>query len=83
MRGNLDEKLERASFVVDAEGRKKAVLLDYSTRQDLLNLPEDFEDSAEIEASRLGDEKPVSWEIAKAELGLNRYSMTGNALCNP
>ena len=60
--------VEKVPFVVDAEGRKKAVMLDYSSWQELLNLLEDIEDSAEIEASRLSGEKPILWEEAKVEL---------------
>lgn len=33
-----------------------------------MNLLEDIEDSAEIEASRLSGEKPILWEEAKVEL---------------
>ena len=63
--------VEKVAFVVDAEGRKKVVLLDYPFWQDLLNLLDDIEDSVEIEASRLSGEKPIPWEEAKAELRAN------------
>ena len=46
-------------------------MLDYPSWQDLLNLLEDIEDSAEIEASRLSGEKPIPWDEAKAELRAN------------
>ena len=75
--------VEKVAFVVDAEGRKKAVMLDYPSWQDLLNLLEDIEDSAEIEASRLSGEKPIPWEKARAELDLDEQPMTENTLCNP
>ena len=75
--------VEKVAFVVDAEGRKKAVMLDYPFWQDLLNLLDDIEDSAEIEASRLSGEKPIPWEEARAELDLDEQPMTENTLCNP
>jgi hypothetical protein len=60
--------VEKMAFVVDAEGRKKAVILDYPSWQELLNLLEDIEDSAEIEASRLSGNEPIPWEEAKVKL---------------
>jgi len=60
--------VEKAVFVVDAEGRKKAVLLEYPSWKLLLELLEDIEDIAEIEASRLRGEAPIPWEQAKEEL---------------
>lgn len=68
MNTNVHTLLERAEFVVDAEGAKKAVVLDYALWEDLLELLEDMEDSAEMEALRMGDEEAISWEEAKAEL---------------
>lgn len=59
--GNVD-------LAVDREGQKKAVIIDYSTWEDLLDWIEAMEDSAEIEASRMSGEKTVSWEVAKVEL---------------
>ncbi|MFZ1757260.1 MAG: hypothetical protein WBO46_05390 [Caldilineaceae bacterium] len=62
------ELIERAEFVVNAEGEKRAVLLDFSAWEDLLNLLEDIDDSAEIELVRASGEKPVSWQKAKIQL---------------
>lgn len=62
------ELIETAEFVVNAEGEKKAVMLDFSVWEDLLNLLEDIDDSAEIESVRASGEKPVSWGKAKAQL---------------
>lgn len=60
--------IETAEFVVNAEGEKKAVMLDFSVWEDLLNLLEDIDDSTEIEAVRASGEQPVSWREAKAQL---------------
>lgn len=66
------ELIETAAFVVDAEGQKKAVMLDFSIWEELLELLEDIEDSAEIESVRANDEKPVSWTHAKDDLAEKR-----------
>ena len=60
--------IETTEFVVNAEGEKKAMMLDFSTWEDLLNLLEDIDDSAEIESVWASGEKSVSWGTAKAEL---------------
>lgn len=60
--------LETAEFVVDADGHKKAVMLNFDVWEDLLNLLEDIDDSAEIEMMRNSDEHPIAWETAKAQL---------------
>ena len=64
----LHHLLEKVELVVDGEGRRKAVIIDYSIWQDLMDWIEDMEDSAEIEASRTSGEETVPWEEAKAEL---------------
>ena len=64
----IHELLGNVELVVDGGGHKKAVIIDYSTWEDLLDWIEVMEDSAEIEASRLSGEKTVSWEEAKVEL---------------
>ncbi len=68
MHNILHHLLEKVELVVDGEGRRKAVIIDYSIWQDLLDWIEDMEDSAEIEASRTSGEETVPWEEAKAEL---------------
>ena len=64
----VQEILRKAEFVVDAEGKRKAVLLDYEVWQALLGLLEDWEDAEEIRRLREADEPTLSWEEAKAEL---------------
>ena len=68
MNGTFRELSDAAEFVVDAQGRRKAVLLDYAVWKKLMDQIEDMEDSAEIEASRTSGEETVPWEEAKAEL---------------
>ena len=68
MNGTFSELRDAAEFVVDAEGRRKAVLLDYAVWKKFLDQIEDMEDSAEIEASRTSGEETVPWEEAKKEL---------------
>lgn len=75
MRKILHHLLEKVELVVDGEGRRKAVIIDYSIWQDLLDWIEDMEDSAEIEASQTSGEETVPWEEAKAELRAKRINV--------
>ena len=68
MNSDIQELLETAELVFDTQGKKTAVMLDYSIWKDLLQLLEDIEDSAEIEASQMSGEEPIPWEQARAEL---------------
>ena len=65
------QRLETAQFVVDADGNKTAVVLDYAVWEQLLTLLEDLEDAEEIRRLRLAGEETVSWEEAKAELRID------------
>ena len=60
--------LRTVEFVVDAQGNKKAVLLDYKIWDKLLTLLEDWEDAEEIRRLREAGEETIPWEQAKAEL---------------
>ena len=62
------ELLRKAQFVVDASGNRKAVLLDYTSWEELLTLLEDWEDLDEIHRLREAGEQAIPWEEAKAEL---------------
>ena len=62
------EMLQTAEFVVDAQGNKKAILLDYEIWEELLTLLEDWEDAEEIRRLREAEEEAVPWAQAKAEL---------------
>lgn len=65
---SVAELLDTARFLVDQEGNRKAVVLEYPAWEELLLLLEDLEDSAEMESLRAQEEDTVSWEEAKAEL---------------
>ncbi|MCD6290166.1 MAG: hypothetical protein J7M34_06640 [Anaerolineae bacterium] len=58
----------QVEFVVNAEGKKKAVILDYELWKELLTLLEDLEDAEEIRRLRVAGEEAIPWEQAKAEL---------------
>jgi len=62
------ELLRAAQFVVDAKGKKKAVLLDLPVWDELLTFLEDTEDAEEIRRLREAGEETIPWEQAKAEL---------------
>lgn len=62
------EKLQTAEFVVDAQGNKRAVLLDYKVWEELLTLLEDLEDAEEIRRLREAGEEAIPWEQAKIAL---------------
>jgi hypothetical protein len=65
---SVAEILQNVRFVVDADGNKKAVLLDYSLWKELLIQLEDLEDAEEIRCLREAGEEVISWERAKGEL---------------
>ncbi len=65
---SVTELLEAAQFLVDANGNKKAVMLDFTIWEELLTLLEDLEDAEEIRRLREAGEEAVPWEQAKAEL---------------
>ena len=65
---SVTELLQAAQFLVDANGNKKAVMLDSAIWEELLTLLEDLEDAEEIRRLREVGEEAVPWEQAKAEL---------------
>ncbi len=62
--GVVKEILEAAEFVVDSQGQKRAVLLDYSLWEELLTILEDIEDAEEIRHLREMEEEAIPWEKA-------------------
>jgi len=64
----LLERMQPIQFLVDAKGKKKAVVLEYSIWEELLTLLEDLEDADEIRRLREAGEETLPWEEAKAEL---------------
>lgn len=65
---SLFEFVSNARFLVDTDGNKTAVLLDYAAWEELLTLLEHIEDTEEISRSHASGEEQVPWEQAKAEL---------------
>ncbi len=76
---SVTEIVEAAQFVVDAEGNKKAVQIDWTTWQSLLNLLESLERELEvIDDGRIvqeieariarGEETVRDWDEFEAEL---------------
>jgi len=66
-----DELIQTAQFLVDAEGNKKAVVVDYALWEELLTLLEDLEDAEELRRLKESNEEIIPWEQAEAELGLD------------
>jgi hypothetical protein len=62
------ELLQTAQFVVDVDGTRKAVVLDYAIWEELVTSLEDMEDAEEISNLREAGEEAISWEQARAEL---------------
>ena len=65
---SITELLQRAEFLVDAKGAKKAVVLDYAIWEELLTILEDLEDADEIRRLRKVSEEAIPWQQAKANL---------------
>ncbi len=65
---NVTEMLNKAEFLVDENGNKKAIVLDMALWQELLDLLEDLEDAAEIQQMRDAGAETVDWQEAKSEL---------------
>ncbi len=64
----VNELVRKAQTVVDCDGNKKAVQIDYATWEDLLELLEDIEDMEEMDRIRESGTEYVPWEQAIAEL---------------
>ncbi len=60
--------IERARILVDSQGKKKGVLLDYDSWVELI---EDLKGLEEIDRVREAKQEYVSWEQAKAKLCVN------------
>jgi PHD/YefM family antitoxin component YafN of YafNO toxin-antitoxin module len=76
---NVEQLLQSAQFVLDAEGRKRAVLLDWDTWEELLTFLEDLEDAEEIGRLRELDEETISWADATVELDETTYLLHSEA----
>ena len=60
--------IKKPQFVVDSNGEKQSMLIDYAVWEELLNLLEGLEDSAEIGCLRATAEESIPWDQAKVEL---------------
>lgn len=64
----VGEMLQKAEFLVDSQGQRKAVVFDYELWEELLPLLEDLEDAEEIIRLRNAEVETVSWREAKSIL---------------
>ena len=65
---HMIELIDSARFVVDSEGQKKAVLLDYEHWRKLLDMLDDLADLQEIDRVRNIGEEALPWDRTKEEL---------------
>ena len=65
---HMIELIDSARFVVDSEGQKKAVLLDYEHWRKLLDMLDDLADLQEIDRVRNIGEEALPWDQTKDEL---------------
>ena len=63
----IADLIQKFQFVVDSNGEKQSVLIDYAIWEELLNLLEDLEDSEEISRLRDAAEESIPWDQAKVE----------------
>ncbi len=68
---NTTQLLEKIQIVVDTKGNQSAISLDLQDWEQLLIFLEDVEDANDILQAKQENEETISWEQAKAELGLN------------
>ena len=68
---SVAELLQSAQFVIDANGDKKAVLVDYAIWEEFVAMMEDLEDAREIKQLRVLKEDSIPWGQAKDELRSN------------
>jgi len=65
---SVKELLQSAEYVIDANGKKKSVVVDLAVWEELLTLLEDLEDGEEIKQMRDTKEEHIPWDQAKTEL---------------
>jgi len=68
----VTEMLQAAQYLVDADGNKRAIVLDLMVWEELLLLLEDLEDAEEMRHLQEIEEEEIPWEKAKAELRADR-----------
>ena len=75
--------IQKFQFVVDSNGEKQSVLIDYAVWEELLSLLEGLEDSEEIGRLRDAAEEFVPWEQAKVEpLSDNKFEALADQLAD-
>lgn len=62
--------LNSVKFVVDADGRQSAVMVDLAVWEEIITLLEDAEDTEEVKKARAVKEETISWKAAKKDLKL-------------
>ena len=67
---SVAEKLQEAKFVVDAEGKRAAAIIDYGLYEELVEMLEDAEDEGEMQRLREEGQDTLSWGEAKAHFDL-------------
>ncbi len=65
---SVSDLLETAQFLVDTDGNRKAVVLDYARWEEMLTLLEDMEDAREIRRLSEAGEEALPWDQAKEEM---------------
>lgn len=68
---SLTELITSAKILIDADGNKEAVLLNWPLWEELLALLEDLEDAAEMEQARQEDDELIPWEQVVADYKAN------------
>ncbi len=61
----------QVEYVVNDQGAKRAVIVEYELWEEIIARLEDLEDALEMRRLREQNEESISWEQAKAELGLD------------
>lgn len=65
---SVTDLLQKAEYLIDAQGQKKAVVFDYELWEEVLALLEDIEDADEIHHLRQEELETISWQEAKSQL---------------
>lgn len=79
----VTEMPRAAQYLVDADGNKQAVVLDWVVWEELLLLLEDLEDAEEMRYLQEIEEEEIPWEKAKAERPFVTLPHTAHTPCAP
>ena len=64
------ERLQEAKFVVDAEGKRAAAIIDYGLYEELVELLGDAKDAEEVRRLREENQDTLSWGEVKKHFDL-------------